>query len=222
MDTRDPASGALLIDPATGLLIPAIEEAYLGDPNPDFKLGVTNNLSYKGLFLSVLFDMTQGGDLYSSTIYSLLGRGVTKDNVDRETSWVIPGVYGDPNTGLPLLNGGKTIPNQTRINTNDIYFGNSFGINSTSEWNVYDATVYRLREVTLGYEIPHKLFDKLPIGSVTITVTGRNLWFLAPNFPKYVNFDPEVNSFGSTTTQGIELSAAPTTKRFGVNLNVTF
>jgi hypothetical protein len=40
--------------------------------------------------------------------------------------------------------------------------------------------------------------------------------------PKYTNFDPEVNSFGSTSVQGIELSAAPTTKRFGFNVNVTF
>jgi hypothetical protein len=40
--------------------------------------------------------------------------------------------------------------------------------------------------------------------------------------PKYTNFDPEVNSFGSTSTQGIELSAAPTTKRYGINLAVTF
>jgi hypothetical protein len=87
---------------------------------------------------------------------------------------------------------------------------------------VYDATVYHLREVTLGYEIPRSVFKKLPIGSVNVSLTGRNLWFIAPNLPRYTNFDPEVNSFGSTSTQGIELSAAPTTRRFGFNLAVTF
>jgi hypothetical protein len=40
--------------------------------------------------------------------------------------------------------------------------------------------------------------------------------------PKYTNFDPEVNSFGSLSVQGIELSAAPTTRRFGANLVITF
>ena len=45
---------------------------------------------------------------------------------------------------------------------------------------------------------------------------------LAPNVPKYTNFDPEVNSFGSSNVQGIELSAAPTTRRFGFNVSVTF
>lgn len=221
VDARDPATGALLIDPSTGFMIRALDEAYMGNPNPDYKMGIGNTFSYKGAFLSVLFDMTKGGDLYSQTISEVIGRGVTKDNVDRETSWIIPGVYGDPNTGLPLLSGGKTIPNQTRINTNDLYFGESFA-NGASEWIVYDATVYRLREVTLGYEIPKKVFNKLPVGSMTITLSGRNLWYLAPNFPKYTNFDPEVNSFGSTTTQGIELQTAPTTKRYGVNLTVTF
>ena len=223
VNVRDEATGALLINPTTGDLIVALEEGFVGDPNPDYKLGISNTFSYKGIFLSTLFDMTKGGDMYSVTVSSLLGRGVTKDTRDRETSWVIPGVYGDPNTQMPILDGGgKTIPNQTRITTNDLYFGNTFAINSATEWNVYDATVYRLREVTLGYEVPKKLFNKLPIGSMTITVTGRNLWYLAPNFPKYTRFDPEVNSFGATSTQGIELSGAPTTKRYGANLIVTF
>ena len=222
------ADGNLLINPATGGMIVADDQGMIGDPNPDYKLGISNSFSYKGFFLNALFDMTKGGDLYSVTVTSELGRGVTQDTKDRETSWVIPGVYGDPNTKQAILVGGKTVPNQTRITTNDLYFspnannGATFGINTATEWNVYDATVYRLREVTLGYELPKKLFKKLPFNTVTVSMSGRNLWFLAPNFPKYSNFDPEVNSYGATNIQGIELSAAPTTRRYGVNLNVTF
>jgi len=222
------AQGNLLINPATGGMIVADDQGMIGDPNPKYKMGITNTINYKGVFLSALFDMTKGGDLYSVTVTSELGRGVTQDTRDRQTSWVIPGVYGDPNTKQPILVGGKEVPNQTRITTNDLYFspnattGATFGINTATEWNVYDATVYRLREVTLGYELPKTLFSKLPITGVTVSLSGRNLWFLAPNFPKYSNFDPEVNSFGATNVQGIELSAAPTTRRYGVNLNITF
>jgi hypothetical protein len=225
---RDSATGAILINPATGGMIVTPDQYMIGDPNPDFKLGITNTLSYKGFFVSALWDMTKGGDMYSVSVYSLLGRGVTMDTRDRETSWVIPGIYGDPETGKPILVDGKPVPNQTRLTTNDLYFspntgnGATFAINTAAEWSIYDATVYRLREVALGYDLPKSLFEKLPIGSASITLTGRNLWFIAPNFPKYTNFDPEVNSFGSSTTQGIELSAAPTTRRFGVNLKVTF
>src|SRR5690606_10860789 len=53
--------GNLLIDPATGWIIEASEEAMVGNPNPDWKLGINNTLSYKGLFLSALWDMTKGG-----------------------------------------------------------------------------------------------------------------------------------------------------------------
>jgi hypothetical protein len=177
-------------------MIVATSESEVGDPNPDFKMGVTNTFTYKGFTLSALFDMTRGGDIYTVTVQSLLGRGVTRDTEKREFGVIIPGVYGDPLTGEPILSGGKTIPNQTRITSNDPWFspnptvGATFAINTAAEWSVYDATVYRLREVTLGYEFPKSLFSKLPIGSVTLSFTGRNLWYLAPNMPKYTNFDP--------------------------------
>ncbi len=220
--------GNLLIDPVTGWMIQADDEAFIGDPNPDFKMGITNNFHYKGFHLSFLWDWTKGGDMYSVTLNTLLGRGVTKANEERETSWIIPGVYGDPNDpGQPLLVDGKTVPNHTMITTNDLWFSaggpsGSFAINSSTEWQVFDATCYRLRELEIGYDLPKSIFGKTRIKGINVALTGRNLWFLAPNTPKYTNFDPEVNSFGATNVQGIELSAAPTTRRFGVNVSVTF
>jgi TonB-linked SusC/RagA family outer membrane protein len=227
VSARD-AEGNLLIDPVTGWTITADDEQMIGDPTPDFKLGVTNTLRYKGLSLNVLWDWTKGGDLYSVTVASLLGRGVTLDTRDRQTSWIIPGVYGDPNNpGEPLLVNGHTVTNHTVVTANDVFFSaggpsGSFGINSATEWNVFDATVYHLREVTLAYDIPKRVWGKLPFKAITLSLSGRNLWHLAPNMPKYTNFDPEVNSFGNTPVQGIELSAAPTTRRFGFNMNISF
>jgi len=225
---RSATSGLPLINSATGGMIIAPEEGYIGNPNPDYKLGITNTFTYKGFQLSVLFDMTKGGDLYSETINSLLGRGVTLDTKNRLTTFILPGVYGDPNTGEPILGDGKEIPNHTQITANDLYFspdannGVTLAFNSASEFEVFDATVYRLRELTLAYDFPKSMYKNLPIGSLSLSLSGRNLLFVAPNLPKYTRFDPEVNSYGATTTQGIELSAAPTTRRFGINLNVTF
>ncbi|MCW3462716.1 SusC/RagA family TonB-linked outer membrane protein [Chitinophaga nivalis] len=222
VDYRD-EEGNLLINPTTGLLIRNPEQQMVGDPNPDFKTGINTSFNYKGFFLNALFDLTKGGDMYSVTNSSLLGRGVTKDTRNRETGYVIPGYYGDPNTGLPLRDArGNKIPNTTNVSMFEMYFGESFGINSATEWNVYDATVYTFRELTLGYDFPKTLFKRTPIGGLTVTLTGRNLWYVAPNFPKYSNFNPETNSFGNSTTQGIELSSAPTTRRYGINLKVSF
>lgn len=228
--------GQLLINPQNGAPFVDPNADMVGDPNADYKLGITNTFSYKGFQLSVLWDMTKGGDFYSETISSMLGRGVTKDVQDREKSRVIEGVYGNstPVTGADgknhytaLLVGGKTVPNQTRITTNDLFFsptgtGATFATNGAFEYSVYDGTVYRLREMVLAYSFPVSIIKKLKVSAITFSISGRNLWFLAPNVPKYTHFDPDINSLVSGNAQGVETGGAPSTRRLGMNLNITF
>lgn len=215
--------GNLLIDPSNGQLISALNPEVIGNPNPDFIVGVTNSLSWKGFTLSAIVDWRQGGDLYSVTNLSLLGRGVTQDTEDREIMRVIPGVLGDPNTQEPLRDeSGNKIPNNIQVEVNTLYFGNTFGINAQDEWAVWDGTVVRLREAALNYALPKSVLSKTPFGSASIGVTGRNLWYHAPNFPEASNFDPETSQFGNTNAQGFEFNAAPSVKRYGVNIKLTF
>jgi len=215
--------GNLLIDQGTGLLIRDTEPDFIGDPNPDFITSMNNSLQFRGIFLSFLIDYKHGGDVYSTSIASLLGRGVTKDTEDREKNFIIPGYYGDPNTGEPLLDSeGNKIPNVTQVSCNDLYFGESFAINSAGYYNVFDATVVRLREISVGFELPKKMLSKLPFGNVSFSVTGRNLWYFAPNIPTHTHFDPDVHGYGSSNVQGVEYSVATNVKRIGFNLKVTF
>lgn len=226
--------GQLLINATSGMPFVDPNPGMVGDPNADFKLGVTNTLTFKGFQLQVLFDMTQGGDFYSETISSMLGRGVTKDTEIREMHRVITGIYGNPtpvtgadglNHYTPMLVGGKTVPNQTRVTTNDLFFtqgtGASFATNGAFEYAVFDGTVYRLREIVLGYNLPAKWIKRARLTNVTISLSGRNVWYLAPNVPKYTNFDPDINSVVNSGTQGVETGGAPSTRRYGINLNVT-
>ncbi len=222
VNLRDP-DGNLLIDPSNGHLMRSPTPGIVGNPNPDFRLGLTNNFEFKGVGFRFVFDWQQGGDLYSNTVQSILGRGVTTDNEDREINKVIPGVYGDPNTGLPLLDEqGNTIPNQNMVEVNELYFGETFAINGADEWSVFNASYLKLREVALSYSLPKSLLDSSPFERITLSLIGRNLWFYAPGFPDGLNFDPEVNQFGSSNKQGIEWAATPAVKRFGVSLNVGF
>lgn len=227
--------GQLLINPTSGMPFLDPNQDMVGNPNADFKFGINNTFSFKGFRLYALFDATIGGNFYSETISSMLGRGVTRDTEDREKFAVISGIYGNstPVTGAdglnhytPMLDGGKTIPNQTRVTVNDLFFtagtGASFATNGAFEYAVFDGTIYRLRELSLAYSLPSKLISKIKVSDITITATGRNLWFLAPNVPKYTNFDPDINSVIGAGTQGVETGGAPSTKRFGINLNVTF
>ncbi len=218
--------GNFLIDPSTGFIIEAQDQGIVGDPNPDFMLGFSNSLSFKGLTLSFLLDLKYGGDLYSNSIVSMLGRGVTQDTEDRERTMVIPGVYGDATTIKPILDGsGSTIPNTTEISYNDQYFTSgfsTFAINSYSEFQVYDATTFRLREISLGYDIPRNLLRKTPINAINISATARNLWYFTPNIPKHTNFDPEVSTYGASNVLGVEYSGAPSTRRYGFNIKIVF
>lgn len=215
--------GNYLINPNNGTLIenPAIQE--IGDPNPDFRSSISNTLTYKGISLGVVFDFSFGGDIYAGTIESLMGRGVTKDTEDREGTRIIPGYLADPNSLLPILDeNGNKIPNFIQMNENNLWFNNTFAINTMDEFNVYDATVYRLRELTVGYNLPKKWLEKSFIGSANISFVGRNLWFLAPNTPKHTNYDPAANVFGASNIQGIEYEVAPSVRRYGFNLRLTF
>jgi len=90
------------------------------------------------------------------------------------------------------------------------------------EYSVFDGTVYRLREIVLAYNVSPSLIKKLKLSAATLSFSGRNLWYLAPNVPKYTHFDPDINSVVSGTAQGVETGGAPSTKRFGLNLNITF
>ncbi|MEN9908413.1 MAG: hypothetical protein RLZZ540_1562 [Bacteroidota bacterium] len=219
--------GNYLIDPSSGGIIADVTPGIIGNPNADFKMSFINTFKYKNLSLRTQFDWKQGGDIHSTTIESLLGRGVTKDTEDREHTFIIPGYLGNTD-GTPILdNNGQKIPNTTQITMNDLYFspgtnGNTFAINSVDQADVYDGTVFRLREIGLTYDFPSKLLKKSFLEKASLSILGSNLWYFAPNVPKHTNFDPEVTSFGSNRLQGVEVTSAPTAKRLGLKLNLTF
>ncbi len=215
--------GNLLIDPATGQLLEAFDRQIIGNPNPDFIAGITNSFSYKGIRLNAVIEYRHGGDLYSNTVQSMLGRGVLKFQENREMNMIIPGVYGDATTLEAIRTPeGDKIENQTVIEQNSVWFGSTFAINGLDEFSVWDATWIKLREISIGYDLPRSILGNTPVGSASIFLTGRNLWYRAPNFPESTNFDPEVNQFGTSNQQGIEWAAAPSIKRYGVTLRVTF
>jgi len=219
--------GELFVDPINGRLI-AGKNKVIGNPNPDFLMGFINQFTYKGLTLNTLIDYRKGGSLYSTTIQEELGRGVTKDTEDRNRLVIIDGIRYNPVTrGAALDANGNPIRNTTAISLNDYYFspagvGGGAASNGYNEQSIYDATTVRLREITLGYDLPKSLLSKTPFGVVNISVSARNIYWYSPNLPKYTNFDPETSTYGASNQQGYEFTNAPSTKRYGVNLRVNF
>lgn len=187
----------------------------IGNPNPDFVSSLINTITWKGLSLRFQFDYTQGGDMMAYTPGTLTGRGLTKDvgpeaGLDRYDGVILPGVKQDGT------------PNNIQITSSEAYFNNLSGFFGMGDLIVYDATVIRLREASLSYNFPTEWFRKLPFGGASITFSGQNLWYNAPNFPKYVNFDPETSSLGVSNVRGLEYLSGPTSKRYGVSVRVSF
>jgi TonB-linked SusC/RagA family outer membrane protein len=210
--------GNLLINQSTGYAMEANELGIIADPNPDFLTGLSNSLSYKNLNLSFLFEFRKGGDLYSYTIGEMRSRGVTKETaIDREAGRVIKGVIADPNDpSQPLLDGnGNKIQNNIQITTNN-YFFRGF---PADEADVYDATIFRFRELVLGYNLPTKWANSLKMNNINLSLIGRNLWFYAPNVP---HIDPETSGYEAGNRQGIDYYYVPNARRYALSLKFNF
>jgi hypothetical protein len=90
--------------------------------------------------------------------------------------------------------------------------------NNAAEKFVYDASFIKLRQVTLAYNLPKRLFSKASIQNVMVSFVARNLAILYDNVD---NIDPE-SSYTSSNSQGLDYFGFPATRTYGFNLRVTF
>lgn len=183
----------------------------IGDPNPDWTTALIPTFTYKGFTLSANLQYRHGGDVYSVTTAGLIGRGVVDPDkpIDRESNYILPGVFADGT------------PNNVAITSTEFGF-NTFFAGNINEVNIYDGTTIRLQEASLGYSVPKKMLDKTPFGSLSLTLSGSNLWYKAVNFPDDVRYDTNSSSTGVGNGQGIDFFTGPSTRRYGLTVKATF
>ena len=178
----------------------------IGNPNPDYVMNVINTMSFKNFNFGFQFSHTSGGDIATSTVATLLGRGGVVE--DRKNTFILPGVLEDGSE------------NTLQVNNSTYYFNNVlFG---PKELSIYDGSVVRLQEISLGYSFPQDMLDKTPFGALSITATGFNLWYDAYNVPDATNFDPNVAGVGVGNGRGFDYLNGPSSKRFGISLKASF
>jgi outer membrane receptor protein involved in Fe transport len=208
---KDPKSGKKIVDPDGNYII-SNDIGVVGDPNALYKIAGISTLTYKSFSFGMQWNYTAGGDMYSTTSSALLGRGVTRDTeFDRAKPVILPGVL--QTTGQP---------NNIQVSPTQAYYTNNSTQQLVGEASIFDATCIRLREASLSYNLPQKALAKLPFGSASISISGSNLWYYAPNFPKYVHFDPEAVGLGVGNGRGMEFLSGPSARRFGASIRVTF
>jgi len=177
----------------------------LGNPNPKHYGGITNTFEYKGIDLSVFGQWSYGNDIFNSSgVFQSSGFtnfGLDNQTVEMLKYWKREGDVTDvPRPELDMNNGART-----------------------SSRYVSDGSYFRIKTVTLGYNLPKSLLSTIKFTSVRIYATAQNLFTIT----NYKGNDPEINyTAPSASTQsanlanGVDYYSAPQAKSiiFGIKL----
>jgi TonB-linked SusC/RagA family outer membrane protein len=201
---RDEGGNVLIDD--NGYPVMDLQTGVVGDPNPDWLMGLRNTLQSGPFSLSFLFDVRKGGDIFNGTAGVMRSLGIHIDTETREETVVIEGLRqsdGQPNT-VPV-----------RKNQN---FYSRYPFAGVSEAAIEDGSFLRLRELNLRFDFPERWTRKMRSAGASLTLTGRNLWLLT----NYSGIDPETNLSGASNSFGRDYFNAPNTRSFGASLEVSF
>lgn len=184
-----------------------LDRTNLGDPNPLRVYGFSNNFSYKGFDLTVFMQGVSGLTVYNQTrqtIESLGTLGGGSGAINNSTS-TLGRWRSESQTG----NG--TMPRATSLDPNN---NNRF----SDRW-LEDGSFLRVRNVTLGYNFPKVLLDKIKLSNLRLYVSGQNLF----TFTKYTGYDPEFGRNGTNPLgAGYDDSNYPVARTILTGLNIQF
>ena len=193
------------IDPETGLVIykdldnNAVindsDKTWIGDANPSFIFGWTNNLAYKGLSLNLLFTGSVGNKIFNVSKIDMIGmRNGANQLHDAVRRWRIPGQITDiPKAGEP-----------DNVKASDMW--------------VEDGSYLKLKNITLSYDITGKWLRKANIARIQPYVTLANF----VTFTKYSGYDPEVSQNTDATSMGLDFGTYPNNRNVTFGVNVDF
>lgn len=177
-------------------VIDSNDRSILGDNNPDFIYGFTNDFAYGPWSLSVQISGVQGMEVMNLNPVVL---------EDRQT----------------LTNSYETLLNRWHgegTGNNEVAMVRISSQLNISDRHVENGSYMRFKNISLGYELPGKVTDAFNIASAKLTFSLID-WFTITN---YSGYDPEVSTYGGHTNQGIEFRSYPNSKSALVSLNINF
>lgn len=172
----------------------------IGDPTPDFTIGLTNTFTYKNFELSGLLQGSYGGEILN--VNRIRTESSPRVNISREryeNAWR----PDNPNGTFPQI--GEN-PNQV-------------GPNNFTTNLLEDGSYLRLRTLTLSFLMPESLQSRLRLSASRIYVTGTNLFTITD----YSGFDPDVSAQSvGNTNRGIDIGAYPLARTITVGVSFNF
>ena len=193
----------------------------LGDPNPDWRGGVSLNMRYKNWRLNAVLEHSEGGLFSPRTLWVLHRFGTTQETANRMTldQNLVNYAGNTIAAGTTVrgrvrdFGGGPVLLDESWYRTG---IGGGFGDNQAYNFAVVDATWTKLRDITLSYVLDSPSIKKIGLSDVMLSFSGRDLI----NINKVEGIDPEINTIGVSTAQGVEYFTNPQTKGFLFSLTI--
>jgi hypothetical protein len=176
-----------------------------GSAIPKWTGGWINTFTYRGFRVFTQIDFKAGHKMISNSNLNFLRHGLSQASlVGREDGVLFDGVNADGSA------------NTTRVPAEDFY--STYRSINNAEAFVYNASFVRWRALSIGYDLS-RFVNKTFIKALTVSAICNNVLLIK----KYLdNLDPEAVAGASDNIQGIETHSLPTTRSYGVNLNVKF
>lgn len=193
-DNKQPGEIKLEDVDGDGIITPD-DRVILGTDVPDYFGGITNRFSYKGLDFSFFFFFRQGQMIRSGFHDGNNTLFARYNNLDVDY-WTID----NPTNAFPRPN-----ENQERPRNDDTM-------------SYFDGSYVKLRNATLGYNLPQHILDKIGVSSLRFYISGQNLWFLT----NFETFDPEVSNNDDSDLPTLGAGTTPSSRLFLFGVNASF
>lgn len=210
----------------------------VGSAYADWKGGFNTSLRYKNWTMSMQWDGQVGGLIYSQSHHKMMEQGHITESLNGR----LPGTefyldITDPSIAKQITDAGYkvldgvymiapgvvenadgTYSKNTKVVTIESYYKETYRI-ANVETNSFSGTYLKLRSLRIQYDLPKKLLRNTFLNSASIAFFGSNLLCIT-NYPM---FDPETVSLdGSSMVTGVEVGTLPSTRSYGINVNVSF
>ena len=172
----------------------------IGNPHPDYNLGLNLSMQWKGFDFAL-----SGSGAFGQQVLQSYRSFANSDFENYANNFVARCWTGEGSTNsFPRFTHGK----------HDNFYAKAF----VGDIWAQDADYFKIRNITFGYDIKHAI-KKLPMSSLRIYFTGQNLF----TFTKYDGMDPEVGYGGGYSwTSGIDVGYYPSPKVYMAGISIKF
>lgn len=198
------ANGRILIDD-NGFPIKETDKI-IGNMLPKWTGSIGTSLQWKDISFNALVDIRYGGNFISMTDNYACYAGNSKRTLEGRDGMVVPGIVE------------STGQENTKQITAEEYYSNIGGSTGVAEAFMYDGTYVKMRELSLGWNLPKLWLKKTPLKSVKISAVARDLFYFYKDAP--VNAESAFSR--EDYAQAFEYGSLPPTRSFGLSLNVKF